>query len=316
MTLNFKHSIIFVMLILIVALSACDGGGETAVSPDEASQDAETAADAITLGLLTPTDNAFFISLQEGAQEAADRLNVELLSRHAGDDIATQTEQIQAMIAQGVDALIVTPVDTEAVVPALEAAHEAGIPIITVDRRAETPFIVSHIASDNEAGGHMAGDYLAETIGEAGNVVELTGIAGTSAAQDRGAGFNEAIAAYDEINLIAQETGNFNVEDGKDAFTQILTEHDDIDAVFAHNDDMILGAIAAAQEHNRAEEIVFIGFDAIEDAVAALEKGSLTATIAQQPTEMGRLGVETAVDLLQGETVPEFIPVDLALISR
>ncbi|MBE2201974.1 MAG: substrate-binding domain-containing protein [Anaerolinea sp.] len=301
--------LILLSLLIIVAfvtVGCTQSTAEPTLTPNE----------AITIGLLIPNNISFFTVLADGAVEAAARFNVTLHVREANDTLATQQAQIQEMIDQQVQAIIIVPVDTEAIVPSLQAANDAGIAIFTVDRSADTDVIIAHIASDNAAGGHMAADYLAETIGRQGNVVELTGIAGTSAAQERGRGFNEAIAAFPNIQIVAQETGNFNLAEGQQAFAAILSEHADIAAVFAHNDDMILGAIAAAQEVGRANQIVFVGFDAIDAAVTALENGELNATIAQQPAEMGRLGVETAVLYLQGNTTPNFIPVELSLITK
>jgi ribose transport system substrate-binding protein len=298
------------LLVFSLVLSGC--GSTTTTQP--AGDTSPTPAEVVSIGILMPEQAAFFETLADGANEAAIRLNVTPITRFAANDIATQNSQIQEMVEMGVKAIVITPVDGEGVVDAIEAAAAAGIAIFTVDRSIETDVVVSHIASDNLAGGKMAGDYLAEAIGGQGQVVELLGIPGTSAARDRGAGFNEAIAGYPNIEIVAQEVANFNRAEGETVFSQILAEQPQIAAVFAHNDEMILGAIRAAQAAGRAGEIRFVGFDAVDDAVTALEAGELTATIAQQPAEMGRLGLETAVKHLQGESVPAAIPVDLAII--
>ncbi len=311
-----KKSSLALALILILAvglvLTSC---GSTATTPEDTPQTAETAVPA-RIALLVPESSPFFSTLQEGAAEAANRLNVELVVREAANDIATQNEQIQEMIDMGVQAIVITAVDGTAVTEKIDAASAAGIAILTVDRSIDSDVVVSHIASDNTAGGKMAGDYLAEVLEKQGNVVELQGIEGTSAARDRGAGFNEAMTAYSDIHIIAHEVANFSREEGQTVFAQILADNPQIDGVFAHNDEMILGAVAAAQEAGRAADIAFVGFDAVDDAVAALEDGSLTATVAQQPAEMGRLGIENTVKYLQGETIPQNIAVDLALITR
>jgi ribose transport system substrate-binding protein len=260
--------------------------------------------------------NPFFASLRDGASEAAERLGVAIMVEDANDDAEVQATQIQALIDQGVSALLINPVDADAIVPSIEAANAAGIPVFTIDRSAAGGEVIAHIASDNLAGGAMAGNYLAETLNETGNVVELRGTEGTSAARDRGAGFNEAMAEYPNMNIIVSETANFSRAEGETVFAEILAANDDIDGVFAHNDDMILGAIEAARAAGRLEDIRFVGFDAVEDAVNAVEAGELLATVAQQPAEMGRLGIETAVKFLNGETVETNIPVDLALITR
>ncbi|MBN1657812.1 MAG: D-ribose ABC transporter substrate-binding protein [Anaerolineae bacterium] len=296
------------VLVAVALLTGCAPGVSTAEP---------TAPPKITVGVLLcmTEDTPFFVSLVEGAREAASRHQVTLVIEYAGDDAAVQSRQIQSLVARGVNALLVNPV-SDTVAPDMEAAAQAGIPVMTIDRSAPTDATICHIASDNRAGGSMAGEHLAEVLGRQGNVVELMGTPGSSAARDRGAGFHQALAAYPDIQVIAQETGNFRRVDGKSAFAHILAAHPDIDGVFAHNDDMILGAIEAAEEAGRASDIVFVGFDAIEEAIAALEEGKLLATVAQRPAEMGRLGVETAVRYLRGEPISPFIPVDLALITR
>ncbi|MBK8023840.1 MAG: substrate-binding domain-containing protein [Chloroflexi bacterium] len=310
----------FARLALVIAAlllaAACSGAAPTPTPTPEPTVPPQAAEPEYTFGLAISEPNAFFITLQEGAQEAADRLSVGLVVEEAGNDAETQATQIQSLIDQGVDALLINPVDADAVVASIEAANTAGIPVFTVDRSANGGEVVAHIASDNFAGGRMAGNYLAEAIGEEGSVVELKGRENTSAAQQRGAGFNEAIGAFENIEIIAAETANFDRTEGQTVFAAILEANADIDGVFAHNDEMILGAVEAAREADRLADIRFVGFDAIEDALTALEAGDLLATIAQQPAEMGRLGVETALKLLQGETVNADIPVDLALITR
>lgn len=276
-----------------------------------------TESPEIVIGLLPSMveTTPFFISLVGGAQEAANHGDVKLIVQYANDDNKLQSTQIQSLVDQGVSALLVNPVNDD-VVPAIEAAAAAGVPVLTIDRSAPSEAIVSYIASDNLAGGRMAGEYLAEALNRQGKVVELEGTPGSSAARDRGAGFNQAITAYPDVEVIARETANFNKPDGQTVFARMLTEHPEIEGVFAHNDDMILGAIEAAKEAGRAKEIVFVGFDGTDEAIAALEEGELLATVAQRPAEMGRIGVETVVKYLNGQKVPDSIPVDLALIIK
>jgi ribose transport system substrate-binding protein len=283
----------------------------------------------VVLGISVSNLNTpFFATLTAGAMEAANRLGAELTVKDARDDAGAQGVQIEELIELKVSALLINPVGGEAVSESIASANKAGIPVFTLDRSATEEHggaplqIVSHIASDNRTGGKMAGNYLAEMLGKKGKIVEIQGIPDTSAAQDRGAGFNGAIAAYPEIEVVVREPANFDREAAKEVFAEILKQQPEVDGVFAHNDEMILGAIDAARESGQLDKdiedqpILFVGFDAVESAIDALETGELTATIAQQPAEMGRLGVETALKFLNGETVPDNIPVDLALITR
>ena len=279
---------------------------------------AEEPAESYTLGLsLSTLNNPFFVTLKEGAEAAAQAAGVELIVVDAQDDSAKEATNIEDLIQQGVDVLMVNPTDADAIVPSIQKANEAGIPVFTIDRGAAGGEVVSHIASDNVAGGWMASEFLCQALGGSGKVVELEGIAGTSAARDRGQGFNDYMSGEcSGVEIVARQTANFNRAEGLSVFENILQAQPEIDGVFAHNDEMILGAIEAAEAAGRAGEIVFVGFDAVDDAVAAVDAGSLAATVAQQPSEMGRLGVETAVAYLGGASVEEYIPVDLSLVTQ
>ncbi len=232
------------------------------------------------------------------------------------NDPAKQASQIEDLISKKVDAILLNPTDSNAVVPAVEKANAANIPVLTIDRSAAGGKVVSHIASDNVAGGKMAADFLCKAINGKGNVVELQGIAGTSAARDRGKGFDDEMAATCAgAKIVVQRPADFDRAKGNSVFTDILTAQPDIAAVFAHNDEMVLGAIQAAEAANRTG-IVFVGFDAVDDAVQAVKDGKLAATIAQQPAEMGRLGIDTAILSLNGSSVEQFIPVPLSLVTK
>jgi ribose transport system substrate-binding protein len=274
------------------------------------------AAAEKTLSLVISTlNNPFFVSLKQGAEGAAGTAGVKLVVLDAQDDSAKMTAAMEDLIQKKVDAILVNPTDSDAVTPSILKANEAGIPVFTIDRGASGGKVVCHIASDNEAGGKMAGEFLAKTLEEKGNVVELVGIPGTSAARDRGKGFNDAVAAFPGIKIVAAQAADFSRDKGLKVFENILQAQPDIAGVFAHNDEMILGAIAAAEAAGR-KGIVFVGFDAVNDAVAAVKDGKLAATVAQQPALMGAMGVEKAVAFLGGEALPEFIPVPLQLVVK
>lgn len=310
------------LVLSLLLLAACTPAN-TAAPEGEAPEAEEPAEEAPAgeavgpLGLSVSTlNNPFFVTLRDGAEAAAGDAGVQLVVVDAQDDAAQEATNIEDLIEQGVAALLINPTDAAAIVPSIQRANEAGIPVFTIDRAAEGGEVVSHIASDNVAGGRMAAEFLCNALGGEGNVVELEGIAGTSAARDRGQGFNEYMSEEcPGVTIVARQTANFNRAEGLTVFENILTAEPDIDGVFAHNDEMILGAIEAAEAAGRAGEITFVGFDAIDDAVAAVRDGRLAATVAQQPALMGELGVQTAVAYLNGESVEAYIPVDLELIT-
>jgi len=294
----------FLILALILALVS---GALFAVA------DPESRGAVYGLSLST-LNNPFFVTLKEGAEAKAAELGVRLIVVDSQDDPAKEAVNMEDLIQQKVDAILVNPTDADAIVPSIMKANAAKIPVLTIDRGASGGEIVAHIASDNVAGGKMAAEFLVDAIGGSGKLVELEGIAGTSAARDRGEGFNAVVGAVSSIEVVARQTANFNRAEGLSVFENILQAQPRIDGVFAHNDEMILGAIEAAKAAGRAD-IVFVGFDAIDDAIAAVQDGSLAATVAQQPDVIGALGVETANRYLMGESVSANIPVDLALVK-
>ncbi|NLG69976.1 MAG: ribose ABC transporter substrate-binding protein RbsB [Firmicutes bacterium] len=275
------------------------------------------AASTYTIGLSISTlNNPFFVDLKEGAEQKAAELGIRLIVLDAQNDPGRQLAGIEDLIAQRVDAILINPTDSSAVVPAVLAANRAGIPVLTVDRGADGGKVAAHIASDNVAGGRMAGELIAQVLGGSGNVVELEGIPGTSAARDRGAGFNEVMRQYPAIRIVARQEAGFDRARGLTVMENILQAQPRIDAVFAHNDEMALGALTAIEAAGRLGEIKVVGFDATADAVKAVEEGRMLATVAQQPRLMGALGVETALRVLRGESVPSYIPVPLELVTR
>jgi ribose transport system substrate-binding protein len=305
-----KHiTTMFTLLILAaVLISAC-------AAPQAAAPTAVPSEKSLGL-VLSTLNNPFFVTLRDGAQQAADAAGTKLIIVDAQDDSAKMTAGIEDLITKKVSAILINPTDSDAVVPAIQKANDSGIPVFTVDRGANGGTVVSHIASDNIAGGSMAAEFLCNAIGGQGNVVELQGVAGTSAARDRGQGFNDYMSASCHgVTIVAQQTANFNRDEGLTVFENILQAQPDIAGVFAHNDEMILGAIQASEAANRTG-IVFVGFDAIDDAVQAVKDGKLAATVAQQPAEVGRLAVETALKSLNGEKVEASIPVPLTLVTQ
>jgi ribose transport system substrate-binding protein len=296
-------AILLSMMLIVGAIAGCGGTAED-----------EAAESAGKVGLILSTlDNPFFVTLKEGAEEAAAQAGLELIVLDSQNDPAKELANMEDLLTKGVDVILINPTDSDAVGNAIALANEQGIPVITLDRGANSGEVVTHIASDNVAGGVMAGEYIAELLSGAGNVVELEGIAGTSAARDRGQGFNEAIAGT-EIKVVAKQVADFDRTKGLSVMENILQAQPKIDAVFAHNDEMALGALTAIEASGRT--ILIVGFDATDDAVAAVDAGKLAATVAQQPAMIGSLGVEAALKVLNGEELEAYIPVELMLVKK
>lgn len=276
-------------------------------------QSGESQDNKATVGLSVSTlNNPFFVSLSEGAKQKAKELNINLSVVNASDDTAKQTSDIEDLISKNVQVIIVNPVDSDAVAPAVLDAINANIPVISVDRGVNGVEVTSAISSDNVAGARLAGEYLIELIGENSKVAELIGIPGATATIDRGKGFHQS--ADGKLNIVASQTANFNRAEGLTVMENILQANPDIKGIFAHNDEMALGALEAVE--SLGKDIVIIGFDATDDAVYAVQNGTMKATVAQQPELMGATAIETALKIINGETVEKTIPVEITLIKE
>ncbi len=307
--------------IMVLSMAACGSSkpAETTAAETEAAEAGEETAAAEegaaavegSVGLsLSTLNNPFFVTLSDGAEAKAKELGVDLIVVDAGDDSAKQTSDIEDLISKNIAVLIVNPVDSDAVAPAVEDAIEKGIKVIAVDRVVNGVDVDCSIASDNVAGAKMAADYLVELAGEGAKTAELEGVNGASATIDRGEGFHSV--ADEKLDVVASQTANFNRAEGMTVMENMLQANPDIQCVFAHNDEMALGAIEAIGD----KEIIVAGFDATDDAIEAVKEGTMAATVAQQPDLMGTTAVETATKLMAGETVEKTLPVEVSLITK
>ncbi len=217
---------------------------------------------------------------------------------------------MEDLVSKNISVLIVNPVDSDAVAPAVKDAVAKGIKVISVDRVVNNVDIDCAIASDNVEGAKMATEYLVSLIGEGAKTAELEGVPGASATIDRGAGFHEV--ADEKLKVVSKQTANFSRSEGMSVMENMLQANSDIQGVFAHNDEMALGAVEAIG--NR--KIVVVGFDATDDAVTTVSNGKMAATVAQKPDLMGATAVETAIKLVAGESVEKEIPVEVELITK
>ena len=263
---------------------------------------------------ISTLNNPFFVSMRSGAQQAAKDEGVQLLIADAQNDSATQQDDVQNFVTQQVDAILVNPVDSEAIVPSIEAANQANIPVIALDRGASGGEIATLIASNNVEGGRMAGEELIRLVGS-GPVAQLEGIPGASPTRDRGQGFEEAIDGQSAVELVASQTANFDRAEGLDVTENIMQSNPEIKGIFAQNDEMALGAVRALGGR-AGTDVKIVGFDGVEDALKAVQDGKMNATVAQQPDKIGSLGVENAMKVIDGESVPKNIPVEVKLVTK
>lgn len=302
-----KFAALALAAIMTLSLAAC-GGASIEGEENSANETKESGDGSIGLAVST-LSNPFFVTLQEGAEAKAKELGVKLYVTDAGDDASTQTSNVEDLISKGISVLIVNPVDSDAIASAVEDAIAKGIKVIAVDRVVNGVDVDCSIASDNVMGAELATEYIVELVGEGAEVAELQGVTGASATNDRGEGFHNI--ADKKLNVVASQTASFDRAEGMSVMENILQAQPGIKAVFAHNDEMALGAVEACA----GKDIVIVGFDATDDALAAVKDGKMAATIAQKPELMGATAVETAVKLMGGETVEKTLPVEVSLVK-
>ncbi|MXP49760.1 ribose ABC transporter substrate-binding protein RbsB [Pantoea sp. Eser] len=265
-----------------------------------------------TIALVVSTlNNPFFVSLKEGAQKEADKLGYNLVVLDSQNNPAKELANVQDLTVRGTKLLLINPTDSDAVGNAVKMTNQANIPVITLDRVAAQGMVVSHVASDNRFGRKMAGKFIAKKVGESAKIIELQGIAGTSAARERGEGFKQAANAH-KFQILASQPADFDRTKGLNVMQNLLQSHPDVQAVFAQNDEMALGALQTAGK----TDVIVVGFDGTADGVKAVEGDKLSATVAQMPDKIGMIGVDTADKVLKGEKVKAINPVDLKLVTQ
>ena len=300
-----------ILALMVIGTMLVTMGGCNAITIDGEENVREGSSGNVIGFSVSTLNNPFFVTLTEGAKKAASEKNVELVVVDAGDDAAKQTSDIEDLVSRNVGVLIVNPVDSDAVAPAVKSAMSQGIKVIAVDRGVNGVDVDCQIASDNVAGARMATEYLMELVGEGAKVAELQGVPGASATIDRGEGFHQV--ADKSLQVAASQTANFNRAEGMTVMENILQSDGAIKGVFAHNDEMALGAVEAVAASGK--DIKIVGFDATDDAQKAVKDGKMAATVAQKPDKMGEKAIGTAVKIMAGETVEKSIPVEVELIK-
>lgn len=271
------------------------------------------SAEKIAL-VVSTLNNPFFVTLKDGAVAKAKELGYELVILDSQNNPAKELANVEDILVKGTKVLLINPTDSDAVGNAVMAANKAGIPVITLDRASAKGAVVTHIASDNVAGGKAAGDFIVEKLGSDAKVIQLQGIVGTSASRERGEGFKQAQEAAG-FTIIAAQPADFDRAKGMNVMQNLLTANPNVQAVFAENDEMALGAVRAIRSAG-LDNILVVGFDGTEDAIKAVDRGQMAATIAQQPDLIGIKGVEAAQMIIEGETPEANIPVELKVITK
>jgi ribose transport system substrate-binding protein len=284
------------------------------------------AGDKKTVALVLKTLNhPFFVDMRRGAQEAADRLGVTLQVQAAEReiDVDKQMQIVENLLQTGIDVLAITPSGSREIVSALVKATAANVPIVIVDTRLDAKAAAdagvhakTFIGSDNYEGGKLAGEYVVTATGGRARIGILEGIPGHETGDSRLRGFRDAVAKSPAITIVASQPANWERDQGFNVFQNMLQAHPDIDSVFACSDLMALGAIEALAAAGKAGKVRVVGFDALDDAKKAIAAGTMAASVAQFPSEMGRVAVENAVKIIRGDTPAPDVNVKLELVTK
>jgi ribose transport system substrate-binding protein len=267
----------------------------------------------IGVTLLT-REHVFYKDLEAGLKEAADRQGYQLIVTSGDMDLAKQQSQIENFIVQKVDAIILCPADSKGIGPAIELANRANIPVFTADIAAQGGQVVSHVASDNLAGGRLAAEFIAKAIGGQGEV----GVIGQQEVQsglDRELGFKEEMKKYPGIKVAAVMNGGGRRDSALKAAEDMLQGNPNLKGIFGINDDSALGALSAAEARSKGD-LVIVGYDAIPEAVSAIKRGSaLKADVAQQPRDLGAKTIEAIGKHFAGGPVEKSIAVPVKIVD-
>ncbi|WP_342433062.1 substrate-binding domain-containing protein [Neobacillus sp. FSL H8-0543] len=301
------------MLSIIIGLVGCSmDEGTSKKSGSEKKDDGK-----LKVGLSMNTlNNPFFVAVKEGAEAQAEKEgNIDLVITDAQNDPGKQLSDVENLLQQNVDVLIIDPTDSDAIAQAVKKANDAKIPVFTIDRNSNGGEVITHIGFDALKSGNLAGNYLKDVLGGKGKIVEIQGILGTNVGQLRSEGFNEIVKATAGFEVVAQQAANFDRGEAMKVMEDILQANPEIDGVYAANDEMALGALAAIEAAGRLDEIVIIGCDAVDPSIEAIKAGKMEATIAEPPYFLGQEAIITALKISKGESVEKEVILDSTLVT-
>ena len=289
----------------VLAAGACSRGGK--------SQKLEIVL--VTKAL----DSEFWQRIKSGAEEAARAdagVSLAVLAPAQEINIDQQVAILEDQILKRVSALAVSPAGVAEIVPVLDKARAAGIPVVIVDTDVPWAYRASFVGIDNRLGGRIAGEYILKAIGGKGKVAVIRGVLGVATQEDRLTGFREAMASSPGVELVAVQPANSERALGMQVMENMLTSHPDVKAVFGTNDQMALGAMQALEAHHLTGKIVLVGFDATREALRAIQAGAMNAVMAQYPERVGKRAIEEAIKAARGQPVEKRIDIGTALVTK
>jgi len=309
-------AILSITMIAALLLSGC-GGSNSSNNGEEAGNDLANKEITVILKNLT---NPFWISVKEGAEAAGKELgvNVKVLAPLKADNNEEQSQMVEQAIANQTDIVVLTPSDSNGIIPAAKKLNEAGIPIINLNTKIEgnTVDVETFIAIENYDAGFQTVTRLCEMMEGKGKMIIIEGVTGAQTSIDRVKGAIAALANFPEIELVARQSGEYNRAKAMDVVQNLLQAHPDVNGIFCCNDEMALGAVEAIASAGKTGDILVAGIDANADAREAIKEGKMALSCDSQPFNQGYQGVANAVKVLQGEKLDDFIKLDMKVVGK
>jgi len=302
----FKKWLVFILLSAFILSIVIAGCGETVNKKKEVQ--AEKDSD-YTIGIaLASATNPMYVTMNEGITQEAEKINLKVRTVIANEDQSRQVNGMQDLITSEVNAIIVSPITTEGSIVAYEAAKKAGIPVVSVARSIkrqdlETAYVGMDIVED----GRRIARWLVDKLGGKGNIAMLKGVAGASFTMDLEKGFKEVMSQHPDIKIVAEYNSAITKEEGLKIGENILTANPTLNAIYAANDELALGAVQAVETAGRLNDILITGYNGVPAAIDAIKTGKLEMTISLRPFGWGQLAVNTVYDILAGKEVPKVV---------
>ena len=274
-------------------------------------------SETVLLSMKGPgSGNPFWAAVQAGAEEKAKELGVDLvvLAPPEESDVQSQINQVEDQLAKKIDAMAIAPTDPNALKPVVEAAMKQKVGVVFVDTKGVNDG-VTFIGTNNEVGAALAADYICKNIAKGSEVAILQGIITQSTGQARAEGSKKGLTACGLV-VVAEQPADWDTAKAQSAMENIITGHPNIKAVFASNDNMALGVVQALKSAKMLDKVMVVGFDANPNAAASILAGEMSASVAQNPKNMGRLGVENALKVKHGEKIDPVLDTGTVLVTK
>ena len=306
---------LFFVLAMAAALSGC-GASDDAASPGG---DTGAGGDpAYTIAVVPKgLGHQFWLTVKQGAEAAGKEFNAKIIWNGPSKEteIAEQINIVEDMITRGVDAIVMAACDENALIDTIQNSFDAGVPVVTIDSGVRSDLPVSFIATDNIAGAVAAADALSELIGGSGEVGLLPFVPGAATSEMRESGFKEGLAKHPGVKLVSTLYSHSDTAKAMAAIEDMMTANPNLEGVFVANEAGAIGAVQAIEAAGKAGEIKLVAFDASEEQIAALKRGTIQALIVQNPFRMGYEGVAKAIDYLEGREVEKRIDTGVTVVT-